>query len=187
MNKEKKELIYFSIKLAVFAILAIVTFLFRFNHVENLSYFIGALMTFYGVETFVQLIVFEKWKFFKAHKAYQGLIEVMFGIVVLCTNLPFSTVCIIWATWAIIREGTELYEVVTELKNWTPRVVSAVESIVAIVFSIFLIIEPGEHHALTHMYLLVVELTLAALVPLGDLLITHLKEKRKNKEIPTKE
>ena len=42
-----------------------------------------------------------------------------------------------------------------------------------------LIFEPTEHHAMIHMYLLLVELVLTPLVPLVDELIDSQKRKRK--------
>ena len=53
-----------------------------------------------------------------------------------------------------------------------------IESVTVIVFSLIMIIEPGEHHARVHLYLLVVELSTKVLFPL----INHLAACRAEKE-----
>ena len=62
-----------------------------------------------------------------------------------------------------------------KLKNIVPKILSGVESIVIIVFSILLLIEPGHHHAMIHLYLLMAELVIAPLTPLLDELLTKIK------------
>ena len=86
-----------------------------------------------------------------------------------------------YSTWSIIRESYEIKELVTEIKSVTLTIISGIESIAVIVFSIMLIAEPGEHHALIHIYLLLFELILTPLVPLLDEIIEQ--KKLKNKEI----
>ena len=44
-------------------------------------------------------------------------------------------------------------------------IVSGLESVAVIVLSVMLMIEPGEHHAMIHSYLLVAELILSGLIP----------------------
>ena len=177
---KKARLIYYVIKLVVFVALAVFVFVFRELHVGNLKPFIGALMILYGVEGLLCEILFHRKKFFNASKTYLAFIELIFGIVLAIAPLPFERVCIIWATWSIIRESYELKEIVSDFSTVIPRVLSGIESIAAIVFSVWLILEPVEHHAMTHMYLLVVELVLNPLVVLIDEWIID----RKNKNNP---
>ena len=95
--------------------------------------------------------------------------------VLLFVNFSYESVCVIWATWSILRESYEIKEIACELKNIVPKVISGVESIVVIVFSILLLIEPGHHHALIHLYLLLAELLITPLTPLLDELLTNKK------------
>ncbi|MBQ7249942.1 MAG: hypothetical protein IJS37_01135, partial [Bacilli bacterium] len=106
-------------------------------------------------------------------------VEFIFGIVLIAAPLPFDHVCVIWATWSIIRESYEIKEIVTDFKTVTPRVLSGVESIIVIVFSVLLILNPMEHHAAIHMGLLVAELILSPLVVLIDEFLLSRKVKRK--------
>ena len=170
---------YYIIKFAVFVILAALVFALRVQLVEHLQPFIGSLMIFYGLEEMLYEILCHKLHFIHKSKTYLGLVELIFGTVLLVAPLAFEYVCIIWATWSIVRESYELKEVISDLKTLAPKILSGAESIAVIVFSVMLILEPGEHHALIHMYLLVAELVLNPFTVLLDELLIHLKEKKK--------
>ena len=175
----KKHFTYLIVKLCVFVILAILVFIFRDKQVEHLKPFIGALMIFYGVEGLFYEAFFHRLHFIHETKSYLGLIELIFGIVLIVSPLAFEYVCIIWATWSIVRESYELKEVVSDIKSILPKILSGAESIAVIVLSVMLILEPTEHHALIHMYMLVVELALNPATVLLDELFIHFKEKKK--------
>ena len=170
---------YHLVKLAICIILAVLVFVFKGPLVENLKYFIGGLMVLYGLEEIAYEILNHKFGFIHEGKSYLGLVEIILGSVLLVGSFPFETICIIWATWSILREAYEIKEIITEIKSITMTVISGVESIVTIILSVMLIFEPTEHHAMIHMYLLLVELVLTPLVPLVDELIESQKKKRK--------
>ena len=176
--EEKSHIKYFSIKLGVFAILAILVFVFREPLVEHLKYFIGGLMVLYGLEEILFEILYSRHHILHQGKLYLGGIELLLGAVVLSVPMTYESVCIIWATWSILREAYEIKEVFSEIKCLAPKILSSIESIVVIVFSIMLIMEPGEHHAMIHLYLLLAELIISPLTPLLDEII----DKRKHKQ-----
>lgn len=176
--EEKSHIKYFSIKLGVFAILAILVFIFREPLVEHLKYFIGGLMVLYGLEEILFEILYSRHHILHQGKLYLGGIELLLGAVVLSVPMTYESVCIIWATWSILREAYEIKEVFSEIKCLAPKIISAIESIVIIVFSVLLIMEPGEHHAMIHLYLLLAELIISPLTPLLDEII----DKRKHKQ-----
>ncbi len=97
--------------------------------------------------------------------------------------LEYSAVCIIWATWSIVRESHEIKELVTEIVSVPLTIISGLESIAVIVLSIMLISEPTHHHALIHIYLLLAELILTPLVPMLD----EYFESKKHKVVEEKE
>ena len=177
MNEEKNHIKYFSIKLGVFAILAILVFIFREPLVENLKYFIGGLMLLYGLEEILFEILYARHHILHQGKLYLGGIELLLGVVVLSVPMAYASVCIIWATWSILREAYEIKEVFSEIKCLAPKIISAIESVVVIAFSIMLIADPGEHHATIHLYLLLAELIVSPLTPLLDELLYKNKQK----------
>ena len=182
MEKEQSHIKYYLVKLIIYVALAVCVFIFREKLVEHLKYFIGGLMLLYGLEEILFEIVFRDKHFWHKDKIYLGIIEITFGITLLVINLPYEAdyeaVCVVWATWSIVRESFEIKELVTEIKSWTLTFLSGAESIAVIVFSVMLILEPGEHHAMIHIYLLLLELLLTPLIPLLDEILLERKHKK---------
>lgn len=174
---EKNSIKYNLIKLGLYVVLAVLIFIFREQLVEHLKFFIGGLMILYAVEEILFIIIHHIHHILHEDKVYLGFIELILGIVLMCVNVSYESVCIIWATWSILRESYEIKEIACELKHIVPKIISGVESLVIIIFSILLIIEPGEHHAMIHLYLLLAELVIAPLTPLLDELLMKKKKK----------
>lgn len=178
---KKAHVRYLLIKFILFTGLAIFVLCTKERQVAYLKPFIGALMVLYGADGILFEIFEHRKHFLYANKTYLGLIELIFGIVLIASPMKFEYVCIIWATWSIIRESYEIKEIVADMEMLIPRILSGVESVVVIVFSILLILEPGEHHALIHLSLLSAELILNPSVVLVDEFLTNWKEKKKEK------
>ena len=177
MIDNKGEKIYTFIKIGIFVALAFVFFFIRETFVEFLQYFIGGLMIFYGAEEILYEGLFHRYHFWHKSKNYLGLVEIILGVTTLLAPLEYSGVCIIWATWSIIRESYEIRELISEIDRVSLTIISGIESLVIIVFSVMLIFEPTEHHAMIHLYLLLIELILTPLIPLNDEIAKNKKEK----------
>lgn len=166
---EKKIKYYRLIKLAVFVAIAILTFFLRDIFINYLKYSIGGLMLLYGFEEVAFGIIFKWDQISHDDKLYLGFIELLFGSILLFTHIDYESVCIIWATWSIVRESYEIKEIIVHLKNNILKVVSGIESLTIIVFSVILILNPTQMHAMIHLYiLLLVELILTPLIPILD-------------------
>ena len=174
---ERSRKKYLFIKLAVYVALSALTFIFRYELIERLKFFIGTLMIVYGAEEFLFEILFYGKDFWKREKIFLGFVELVFGVFLVCTRVDNESTCIIWASWAIIRESYEIREMFTTVKSSVLSVVSGIESVLVIVLSFILILEAGERHALIHTYLLLVELLLTPLIPLLDEFFTQGKTK----------
>ena len=177
-EKPKPHVIYHLVKLAIFIAIAIIIFFFRVWMVEHLRHFIGSLMLLYASEEVLFDMLFERKNVWHAGKIYLALAETILGVSIYFIPVSIETTCVIWATWSILRECQEIKEIIVYLKHILPRILSGVESLAAIVLSVMLIIEPGEHHAMIHIYLLLVELVLNPLVPLLDELLSKKKEEK---------
>ena len=171
---------YNYIKLAIYFTLAVLILIFKEPLIEHLKYFIGGLMIMYAFEEMLFELIFSRKHFFHQNKVYLGFIELLLGLILVIANLSYEAVCIIWATWSLLRETHEVEEILAELNNLPAKILSGVESLVIIVFSVMLIFEPTEHHAMIHLYLLLVELIVAPLTPLVDESITKYKLKKSN-------
>ena len=184
MHEEKSHIKYLIVKLAIFVVLAVLVFVFREQLVEHLKYFIGGLMLLYGVEEVLFEVIFHGKNFWKCEKTYLGLVELILGTTLFFFPLEGNAeevvkmTCVIWAAWSIIREAFEIRELVVEIKSVVLTIISGIESVAVIVLSVMLILEPGEHHAMIHLYLLLAELVLTPLVPLLDEVIEEKKIKK---------
>ena len=169
------------VKDILFVLLGISIFFLKEIYVENLRFFIGSLITLYAIcgafECFLN----------KGHNSARifckSLVEFIIGISTLVLFEKFETICVVWAIWAIMREADEINECYELFKEKIPFVFGFIESVVAIVFSITLIMEPGEHHAMIHMYLLIVELITAVVFPrTRELYVKVFKKEEETKE-----
>ena len=174
--------IWKSIKTALYIAVAVLIIVFREPVVENIKYLVGSLMIVYGAEKAILSLVNRHEKF-ELYSLIWGVIEVMVGTITIAFINEYSSVCVIWAIWAILREALEVEECILEFKEKTVVcVLSLIESAVAIVFSILLMIHPTEHHAMTHIYLLAVELITCVLFPHINYLLEKNKENKKAEE-----
>ena len=153
-------------RLICFAIGAVLILLFREFFVENLRWFIGGLIVLYGVLGILALALEKVKPIYDGHGFLFYAVEILIGLTLLLFIKEYATVCVTWAVWSILRESIELREIAARALHPVLSVVSGVESVAVIVLSVMLMIEPGEHHAMIHAYLLCIELVLTAAVPL---------------------
>ena len=175
--------IYLFIRLAVFTILAVLIGVFSHHLLEHfLQYLVGSVMLLYGLEGIFLPFVLHKKRVIREYQFYLGHVDLLLGLVVILAIQQFDQICIIWATWTIVRESFELYETGHKAMHGFPAVLSFALSIIEIVFSILLLLFATEHHALTHVYLLIPELIINGLSPLLFLFYKEYREKKRNKE-----
>lgn len=169
--------IYSYIKLVVFLTFSVLIFFFTHELVENVKYLIPALLGTYGLESIIIIAIKSKKNCFKSTKFIYGFAEITLALTVLFGVTEFESICAIWAVWAIIRELFELQEIAIGRAKGIVAILIAAESAVSITFSIMLLINSTEHHVLIHMYLLVVELVLNALVPILESVLDIIQSK----------
>lgn len=170
--------IYKSIKFFLFIALGISIFFLMDTYLEHLRFFIGGLITLYGLDGFIEWLL-EKERHEKVHFIFKAAVQLILGICTLVLFKNMETICVIWAVWAIMRESDEIAEYYELFKERIPCLLGFAESVVAIVLSITLIMEPGEHHAKIHMYLLIVELLSTVIFPqLRCAYVKYLKNKK---------
>lgn len=146
-----------------------------------LKYVVGSLMVYFGAEEAILIVIEKKLKknfstFFNSIiTAYLGLLTILF---INDSENSFVIICVIWATWSMLREGHEIaLKVVKKWDNKVVAIINLIESLVVIVLSSFLIIEPAIHHVKTHLILLAIELFLEILWPRLDNLESKVRSK----------
>lgn len=152
-------------RLIVFVLGAVLLLVFNEFFLHNLRWFIGGLIVLYGSLGILALMLAKVKPIYEGQGFLFFSVEILLGLTTLCFIKEYATVCIIWAVWSILRESVELEEIVERELHPILAVFSGIESVAVIVLSVMLMIEPGEHHAMIHSYLLAVELVLAALIP----------------------
>ena len=153
-------------RLIVFVLGAVLLLVFNEFFLHNLRWFIGGLIVLYGSLGILALILAKVKPIYEGQGFLFFSVEILLGLTTLCFIKEYATVCTIWAVWSILRESVELEEIVERELHPTLAVFSGIESVAVIVLSVMLMIEPGEHHAMIHSYLLAVELVLASLIPI---------------------
>lgn len=183
--------IYGIMRTAIYWVLTalVIAFVSTLAEIEVLRYFIGSLMIFYGAEEIIHTAVKNK-KHYSIGSLYWNVIEIVIGLTLIAfietgeTNVVYAVVCVGWAIWSILRETRELVEATEELKENKVTVcrivatVNIIESLIVIAFSLTMIIEPGEHHAKIHLYLLAVELFTKVLFPIINYIAERSAERK---------
>lgn len=167
----------------------VIAFVPTLAEIEVLRYFIGGLMIFYGVEEII-LTVFKNKKHYSINSLYWNIFEIAIGLTLIVfvetdeTDVTYAIVCVCWAIWSILRETRELVEATEELKEnkiiacKLVAIVNLLESLTIIALSLTMVIEPGEHHAKIHLYLLAVELFTKVLFPIINYIAERFKERK---------
>lgn len=153
-------------RLICFVVGAVLLLVFNEFFLHNLRWFIGGLIVLYGSLGILALLLAKVKPIYEGQGFLFFSVEILLGLITLCFIKEYATVCVIWAVWSIIRESIELEEIVARELHPVLAVISGLESVAVVVLSVMLMIEPGEHHAMIHSYLLVVELILASLIPI---------------------
>jgi len=171
------------VKTSIFFLLGISIFFLKNLYLEQLKYFIGALVIIYSLDDLFMAILKEE-ELEKSHFLYKAIAQLIIGLALLIFINQSEIVCVIWGIWAILREADELKECYLMIKEKTPCVLNIAESIVAIVLSVVMImeLESWEHHATVHLYLLIVELITAILFPEFRWVYKKIIKKESNEE-----
>ncbi len=162
------EKIYRIVKTVLFFIGGVLLLVFSHVFLENgfafLPLLVGTVMVYYGIEN-ILFVTLKKEIKKEQIKFLNGFITLLIGIIVLCqigkAEDNIVIICVMWAVWAIVRESEEIYE--RTILTWDVKSVSilnAIESVIVIIFSVMLIVNPVKHHVYSHVILLGVELIL---------------------------
>ncbi len=170
------------IRLCIFTLVGILVMIFYKTLYRYVNDIVGAVMVAYGIEE-ICFSIFGIKEDRENEAITSGSILIVLGLVELVLlkgEKNFESACVIWAVWAILREGKELSEVIRKITKKRPFIINATESIVSLVLSVLLILEPKEH-AYVHLILLGIELVSKVWFEFVDYLFDK-REERLNKE-----
>ncbi|MBQ3640032.1 MAG: hypothetical protein II955_05890 [Clostridia bacterium] len=166
-------------KAILYLFAAIFIFLFHEQIMPGVAFLVGGVVLVYALEELFFLIMERKF----ADMA-EAIIQIVLAVLLFLAHDDIIKICIIWGVWSIIREGREMTHALVHIRRHRLAVINIVESVVVTVLSAIMILNPGEHHAHTHVILLGIELLLEIAFPLLetvlDLWINRKKEKDKS-------
>ena len=161
---------YKIIKTIVFIILGTLVLIFNNHLVDDANFLVGGLMLLYGIEDIAVKVVKKEIKE-ELPKFFNDILIIILGVILffLGKEEHFVTLCVIWATWAILREEWEVSEVIHNYKVKFMSVINILESIGVVIISVFFIFSPTLHHLHLHVVILGIELILEVLFPLCEI------------------
>ena len=154
---------YKIIKTIIYLIAGILVLIFNEPIMEYLAFVVGAAVLAYGLDGIIKGII--KKELFGENSLLFALVNILIGIALFLVHDTLISICIIWAVWSILREGVELTECLHKIMHKKVGFINMIESIVVIVFSFTMILNPSHHHAHTHVIILGIELMLEVLFP----------------------
>lgn len=166
------------IKSILYITLGAVILLFNNEIMEFVGIMVGGVVAFYGVDIAVLSIIERKY-FGENQLFFGGLVQILMGVILYIVRAEIVSVCLVWAVWSILREGKELSEALHHIIQKRVGIINFIESVIIIIFSFTMIMNPGEHHAHIHVIILGIELILEVLFPILNAAMENFLEKKK--------
>ena len=142
---------------------------------------VGSAILLYGLDMTFRGVV-ERRLFGENYLFFGALSQFLIAAALFAVSGSIESVCVIWAVWSILREGKEMSESLHRVFNKKPGLLNIAESVVIIVFSFMMMMEPSEHHASFHIYLLGIELILEIVFMFVNLLFDRMIEKKRKEK-----
>ena len=153
-------------KATLYIAVAILILIFHEKIMPSVAFLVGGVILAYALEELIFLIAEKKF----ADMA-ESIIQIVLAILLFLAHDDIVKVCVIWGVWSVIREGREMAHALPRIRKHFLASVNVAESIVVIVLSATMILEPGEHHAHIHVILLAIELILEIVFPILETLL----------------
>nr|MBO4517643.1 hypothetical protein [Clostridia bacterium] len=144
-------------KAVLYLVAAILIFIFNQSITPYAGILVGAVVCVYAFEELIVSAVNKKL-FSDTFHLFDGIAQILIGVILFLVSYDIIKVCLVWGVWSVLRESKELAVAVKSVITKRLGFLSAIESVVVIVLSFMMILEPSEHHAHLHVILLGVEL-----------------------------
>jgi hypothetical protein len=161
-------------KSVLYVTAAVLIFIFHKTVMPYVAFLVGGVVMVYALDELAYLIAQKRFA-----DVAESEIQIVLAVLLFLAHGDIVKVCIIWGVWSVIREGREMTHAFVHLKSHRLALVNVAESVVVIVLSCTMILEPGDHHAHVHVILLGIELILEIAFPLLESGIGRLLDRRK--------
>ncbi|MBO4251407.1 MAG: hypothetical protein J5911_01960 [Clostridia bacterium] len=155
------------IKAILYFALSILIIIFNNEIMPYVGILVGAVVCLYALEELL-IAAAKRTLFNNAYLLSDGTVQLLIGAILFIVSSDIIKVCLVWGVWSIIRESKEFAEAIKSIvaKRW--GVINALESVVVVVLSFFLVLEPKEEHARLHLFLLAAELAIVVLFYIAE-------------------
>lgn len=144
-------------KAILYFIAAVLIFIFNKSITPYAGILVGAVVCVYAFEELI-ISAINKKLFYDTFHLFDGIAQILIGTILFLVSSDIVKVCLTWGVWSILRESKELAVAVKDIITKRFGFLSIVESVVVIVLSFIMILEPTEGHANLHVILLGIEL-----------------------------
>ena len=165
------------IKAALYLVSSILIFIFNYSIMPYVGILVGAVVCTYATEELVVSAV-KRTLFQNPYILSDGIAQLLVGAILFIVSHDIIKVCLVWGVWSILRESKEFAVAVKNISQKKLGIVNAVESVVVIVLSFLLVLEPNEEHARLHVFLLAAELAIVVLFYFTELLRDYIVRKK---------
>lgn len=169
--------IYQIVKTVLYLIGGLAILIFHNELFNYVDYVVGTVILLYGIDIFI-LGLTNKTLFKEEGLLAQAITHTIIGVIMYIVPDDIVITCTIWAVWTILREGKELSECIKRFTEKKPAILNTIESLIVIVLSFIMIVQPTEDHAKFHLILLGIELILEIVFPI----INHFLDKQLEKK-----
>ena len=167
-------------KVVLYLTLAVVIFILNNSVMSYVGILVGGIVCLYAAEEFI-IFAIKKELFNNPYHLFDGIAQFLIGAVLFIVSNDIAKVCVVWGVWAILRESKELAEAIDNLSKNKTDIINITESVIVIVLSFFMIINPDDAHARLHVFLLAIELIIVVLFYFMEVFHDRIISKR-NKE-----
>lgn len=161
-------------KAILYILSAVVILVFHEEVMPYVGILVGGVVAAWSLD---ELIVLLREKNFAALSI--PVVQIVISMLLFLAHGDIVKICIIWGVWSVIRESREMTGALVRVLQRRSGVLNITESVVVIVLSAMMILEPSEHHAHVHVILLAVELILEIVFPLSNRLLDRRAEHKK--------
>lgn len=157
------------IKAVLYLLIALCVFVFNKALMPYVGYLVGGVVCLYAVEELAVYAV-KKTLFSDAYHLFDGIAQLLIGIILFIVSNDVIKVCLVWGVWSILRESKEMAEAIKKIPLRKSESINVAESIIIIALSFLMILEPNEDHAFLHIILLGAELVIVVLFYFAEVL-----------------
>lgn len=168
---------WLAVKTAIYALAGILVLIFNNQLMGYVGYLVGSTVMLFGVNIVI-ISLLEKKYFGNESIFFGAIMHFIIGAILFIVAGDIVKICVVWAVWSILREEKELTQAVSRLMQKKPGLINAAESVLIMVFSLIMVVNPSERHAHFHVYLLGIELILEVMFPFANFFIDkHIAKK----------